>query len=56
MSRRLQRPVNWAIPIATNWPHRVMLRAIRPDLCLRAKLSNSCLGTSLSTCANTVLL
>ena len=36
-------------PHATNWPQRVMLRDIRPDLCLRARLSNSCLGTSLST-------
>ena len=56
MSRRLQRPVSWAIPIATNWPQRVMLRDIRPDMCLRARLSNSCLGTSLRTCANTVSL
>ena len=46
----------WAISIATNWPQWVMPRDIRPDLCLRARLSNSCLGTSLSTCANTVSL
>ena len=56
MSRRLQRPANCPIAIATNWLQRVMLRAIRPDLCFSASPSNSCLGTSLSSCENMVLL
>ena len=56
MSRRLLRPASCAIPIATNWLHRVSLRALRPDPCSLASPSNSCLGTSLSSCANTVLL
>ena len=56
MSRRLQRPVSCAIPIATNWSHRVSLRGIRPALCFPASASNSCLGNSLSNCPNIVLL
>ena len=56
MSRRLQRPANCPVAIATNWLQRVMLRAIRPDLCFSASPSNSCLGTSSGSCANMVLL
>ena len=51
MSRRLPRPASWAIPIATNWLHRVSLRAMRPLLCSEASFSNSCLGTQLEQLA-----
>ena len=37
---RLQRPASYAIPIATNWLHRVSLRGIRPVLRFFASFSS----------------